>query len=503
MLRNIGKSVVQKYSHSFMTRTLLLVAGSVLAAQLIVWGVWRAERNSQSVIALKEVATNMAMRVSATVEYFNSLPSEYRHIVLDQLREMRGGTYFVTLNREYIDVEALPMNKDMRLVADSFTEILKEDTSLPNHLDIRFANPRKLHVFNNKTLLKDLPNYWDTHTQLLRPGNPDVLVLQIPISEGEWLYIATIAPNYLRSGGMAQESQILNFFGGGMLILLLLLTVLKVREIIRPFSNLAKAASSFGRNLTPVPLPEKGSTEVIEAIHAFNQMQANVRQSMNDRKALFSGISHDLKTPLTRLRLRVAMMDDCEERDAIEQDLDYLDLMVKSALQTVRETDVHENATHIRLDHLIADIAVSYPQASLISFRFQKTHILPEIIGRPLALRRCLENLIDNAIRYGQRADVSLTGSSGCWVIRIYDDGPGIPEGMEQDIFKANFRLPYGKQRNPNGSGLGLMAARHMARTHGGDLVIERAQGEGVAKGKHSFKLTLPAQTSPAPQGFT
>ncbi|MRI35476.1 two-component sensor histidine kinase [Endozoicomonas sp. OPT23] len=474
MLSDFYRRVATKYAQSFMTRTLGLVAGSVLLAQLIVWGIWQAEWRAESSMALREVATNMALRVSATVDYFNSLPAKYRHIVLDQLREMRGGSYFVTLNREYIEINPLPENDARKLVIESFSNVLQKDSTVARELNIQFADPETLHVFNNKTLLRDLPNYWDTHTQLIQPYNLPILVLQIPISEKEWLYIATTVPSSLLLGEVARESQRLRVFGAILLILLLYLTVHRVREIIKPFSNLAKAAAAFGRDLKPVPLPEKGSMEVIEAIHAFNQMQDNVRQYMNDRKALFSGISHDLKTPLTRLRLRVAMMDDDDEREAMEQDLDYLDLMVKSALQTVRDTEVHENSTRIRLDTVLKDIVGSYPEGNeLVSLNAAySSNSQPEIVAKPLATRRCLENVIDNAIRYGNKASIKLRQEGDFWVISILDEGPGLPAGMEKEVFKPYVRLGHGKKSNPDGSGLGLMTARHLARTHGGDLVL-------------------------------
>ena len=485
-------SSLKHFSQSFMTRTLCLVAGSVLLAQLIVWGIWQAEWRAESNIALREVATNMAQRVSATVEYFNSLPTKYRHIILDQLREMRGGSYFVTLNREFIYIAPLPRDRHQQLVVESFTRILKQNTSVQGKIDIQFADPRDLHVFNNKTLLKDLPNYWDTHTQLLQPYNLPILVLQFPISDEEWLYIATVIPSSLLLGREEQDDKSFRFFGMILLGFLLTLTVLKVREIIRPFSNLAKAASAFGRDLKPVPLPESGSREVMETIHAFNQMQDNVRQYMNERKALFSGISHDLKTPLTRLRLRVAMMDDDIERQSIEQDLDYLELMVQSSLQTMKDTDIHENTTQVSLNKLILDIATSYPnQASKITINqssFQTYHAT--VIGKPLALRRCLENLIDNAIRYGEHVEIDLYRDRKNWIITLSDQGPGLPKGMEQEVLKPYVRLKHGKLKNPQGNGLGLMTARHLARIHGGELRLQNREQGGL-------KVTLTLSVSP------
>ena len=477
-LSNSWTDSVRNFSQSFMTRTLFLVAGSVLLAQLIVWSLWQIEWRAESKVALEEVSKNMALRVSSTVEYFHSLPTEYRHIVLDQLREVRGGTYFVTLNRELINIDSLPADRQKQLVITTFIETLKNNTSVTGDIQIVFADPDALHVFNNKTLLKDLPEYWGARTLLSQPYNPPILVLQIPISDTEWLYVATTMPTSLLSG-KAAENRSLRLFGVILLMLLLTLTAMKVRAIIRPFANLAKAASAFGKDLTSVPLPARGSKEVIETIHAFNQMQDNVRQYMNDRKALFGSISHDLKTPLTRLRLRVAMMDDLDEKDAMEQDLDYLDLMIKSALQIVQSTDIHENATQVSIYKTLNEIAASYPDKSQV--KIHKDHFLqmnPSVVVKPLALRRCFENLIDNAIRYGDRAEIDLKKNNDHWVVTIVDSGPGIPEGMEKEIFKPYLRLDHGRAKNPSGSGLGLMTSRHLARTHGGDLkVLNRSEG--------------------------
>ena len=466
----------------------MLVAGSVLLAQLVVWGLWQMQWRADANMALGEVADNMAMRVSSTVEYFNSLPTQYRHIVLDQLRDMRGGSYFVTLNREFIVVEPLPIDAQKQLVIEHFSSVLDANTSIEGEVAISFADPQKLHVFNNRTLLKDLPSFWDFHTQLLQPYDPPVLVLQVPITHDEWLYIATVIPNTLMFSVF--QDQALNVFGLILLALLLVLTALKVRELTQPFANLARAAANFGRDLTPVPLPEKGSREVLATIHAFNRMQDNIRQSMNDRKALFSGISHDLKTPLTRLRLRAAMLEDDTEREAFEQDLDYLDLMVKGALQTLRETDIHENTSRVNLLELIEAISSTYGNIDqVIKVNTHGMSCTPVIVGKPLALRRCLENLIDNAIRYGEQADIAIKSGSGQIEIAITDHGPGVPPDKLKALFQPYFRLPHGQEKNPGGNGLGLMTARHLARSHGGELELNNGATGGL-EAKITFPVT-------------
>ena len=459
-------------------RFLLVMIAVVTATQLIVSGVWESQLRSDQQNALDEVSRSMALRVSSTVEYFTSLPTRYRHVILNQLRDMGGTRYFVTLNRELIDITPLPKTDSHKLVLDVFRETLEESIQYRGEINIAFSSPDNLRVFNNETLLIDLPDSWGQESLPAAPLSLPILVIQVQVSEGEWLYLATLMPD---SSMMVSEewlSEPLQASYFAMMLMLLVTTSLLIQWMTRPFEKLSRAAKAFGRDLEPVQLEEVGCREFENTARAFNNMQQSIRHYMNDRKQLFSGISHDLKTPITRLRLRTEMLDDEQDRDDFSNDLDHLEMMVKSALQNLSDTDIHENPEQVNLGALLQEISRS---ASSVG-QSVRLHIDDNIVisGKPLALRRCLENLIGNAVLYGEHANVYLTSEDGQIFICIRDNGPGLPEGMEEEIFKPYRRLDHGRKCNPDGNGLGLITARHLAHIHGGTLSLSNLPEGGL-----------------------
>ncbi len=468
-------------------RFLLVMIALVVSTQLIVNQLWENQTRSELENALGEVSLNMALRVSSTVEYFVALPTQYRQIVLNQLRYMGGTRYFVTLNSEYIDIEPYENSQVHQIIIDAFRKTLKENIKAHGEISIAFSQPQTLHVLNNDTLLKDLPDRWRQENLIINDQAPPVLVIQIQVTPEEWLYLATLLPD---SAMMSPDllTQPLKFSYLIWMLILLGIASLLIRSMTHPFARLSLAAKAFGRDLKPVPIPESGCQEYETTARAFNHMQQNIRHYINDRKRLFSGISHDLKTPITRLRLRTEMLDDDNQRDALNEDLDHLEMMVKSALQTLSDTDIHENPEGVNLGSLlykIASTAESVGQSVVL--RIEKN---VKVIGKPLALMRCLENIIGNAITYGKQANIHLFTVPRHVIIEIRDHGPGLPEGMEEQIFQPYLRLPHGRECNPDGNGLGLITARHLAHIHGGSLKLRNHPEGGL-----EVILKLPADT--------
>ncbi|WP_034836059.1 ATP-binding protein [Endozoicomonas numazuensis] len=469
--------------HRFTPRSLpgrffLVMVALILATQVIVNNLWETQSRNDQDQAIRDVAMNMALRVSATVEYFSSLPTRYRHVILNQLRDMGGTRYFVTLNREFIHIEPFQNTASHQIVLDVFRQTLEDNVTTHGKIQIAFSSPETLRVFNNDTLLKDLPDSWGQESLMVKPLALPVLVIQIAVGEGEWLYLATLMPDSSLMNNEQLSEPLKASYMAWMLILMFIASLL-IQKMTRPFKKLSMAAQTFGRNLEPVPVSEAGCREYETTARAFNHMQKNIQHYMNDRKQLFSGISHDLKTPITRLRLRTELLDNDEERDAFNQDLNHLEMMVKSALQILSDTDIHENPEKISLKNLLDDIAQS---ACSVGQQVQVfTDNSPAVInGKPLAMRRCLENLIGNAVQYGQQAHVYLISVKGCIDIRIRDKGPGLPEGMEEEVFKPYFRLEHGKSCNPDGNGLGLITARHLVNIHGGYLKLRNYPEGGL-----------------------
>ena len=243
-----------------------------------------------------------------------------------------------------------------------------------------------------------------------------------------------------------------------------------VRWQTRPLRRLADAADSFGRGVAHEPLIESGMRELDATAEAFSAMELRIQRYLDDRERLFAAISHDLRTPITRLRLQTEMIDDEALRLSLEEDLEELDLMVKGALQTVRDADIHEDPKPLELGTLINKIASEKQLGGHRVIVQQKQPV--DVMGKPLALKRCLTNLIDNAVFYGDQAVVSLAIEHGQAVVRIRDSGPGLGTTDPVQLFKPYTRLAHGQARNAGGMGLGLGIAQSIVHGHGGELSL-------------------------------
>ncbi len=462
----------------------LMIAGVVLA-QLAGHAVWHSQARATHLELVDRVSRDLALGIASTARFFGSLPYEYRHIVLDQLRQMGGTRFFVSLNRERIRVADIPDSEEKRIVVANVREVLQQALAL-SQVQIEFSPPESLHVLNNEILLKDLPPRWAEHTLLLEPLSPPVLVVQLALAPDAWLYVATLVPvpGFLSDQGLLTPERLVALLLT--LAVVVGLSLLGVRGLTRPLAQIAGAAQALGRDLDHPPLPEDGSTELAATARAFNRMQERLQGYLRDRERLFSAISHDLKTPITRLRLRAELLDDAALRAKFVRDLAELDLMVKGALQSVKDTDIHENPEPVDVAALLAAMREDLLlRGAVLEVRGSAAPIR----ARPLALKRCLTNLVDNAVFYGERAEVRLEDGAEALAVRIRDRGPGIPEDKLEAVFEPFVRLEPSRNRNTGGTGLGLGIARHIARAHGGELSLHNHPGGGL-----EARLVLPRQ---------
>lgn len=211
----------------------------------------------------------------------------------------------------------------------------------------------------------------------------------------------------------------------------------------------------------------------------LEQAQTQLQRYVEDRERLFVSISHDLRTPITRLKLRSELLDDDAVREEFHDDLDDLDMMVKSALQTVKDSDIHENVTAVRLDALIGRMLRS---AQLAGHQIGFAPAGLVALAKPLALKRAIGNLLDNALFYGHGVDIATVEHGAMVRIEIRDHGPGVPPEKLALLFDSDLRLDHGRSRNASGLGLGLGIARGMVEANGGTLVLENhAEGGLVA----------------------
>ncbi|QTP54382.1 HAMP domain-containing protein [Billgrantia sulfidoxydans] len=467
-LRRWRRRLVPLLPRTLRGRFVLIMIVGVLTAQLASYTVWTSQVRSSQLEQLDELSRNIAYSVASTMRFFRSLPYEYRHIVLDQLRNMGGTRFFVSVNERRIPVQDIGSGPEKALVVDNFREILTRELNIDDVL-VEFSRPETLRVYNNEVLLHDLPPRWGQHSLLMEPLSPPILVVQMELGPETWLYVATLLPvpdlfnEYRWLSGERLLASLM------VLLTVIGLSLLGIRSVTRPLARLSRAARQLGDDLDAPPLRETGPREVAATAVAFNRMQERIRDQVDERERLFSAISHDLKTPITRLRLRAEMLDDPLQRERFCASLDELDLLVKGALASVKGFDLHEAVEpvdpRVVLQELADELALQGGTVCVSG------HAEPLAV-KPLAFKRCLANLVENAVFYGRRVEVTLKDSPERLAVVIRDHGPGIPETQHERVFAPFVRLEPSRSRNTGGSGLGLGIARHIARAMGGEIAL-------------------------------
>lgn len=257
------------------------------------------------------------------------------------------------------------------------------------------------------------------------------------------------------------------------------------RMLARPIQRLANAAERLGDNLSSPPIDEEGPREARRAARVFNRMQGRIRAQLEERERFLAAVSHDLRTPLTRMKLRLetlaaARPDDVRQRNAhqrLREDIGEMAAMLDATLDYLRG-EAHAEAWQ-RLDiQALADSVAEDARDGGADVRVEGC--ARPIEGLPQALRRCLDNLVDNAVRYGERATIALLDSPASLIIEVRDAGPGIPENRIAQVMEPFVRLETSRSRDSGGVGLGLSIARDAARRNGGELTLRNAPAGGL-----------------------
>ncbi|MGF1705271.1 ATP-binding protein [Enterovibrio baiacu] len=462
------------WPRSLLSRTLVLTILSVFIAQAVASLFWYTQSKQREVEGLKAASESMAQVFASTTSFFQSLPVEYRHIALEQLRNMGGARFFVSFNTEEIRIDPIPDTISKREAVETIQGVMEQKLPNVENILINFSRPETLRVLNNNLLLSDLPKSWAHHTLTLEPLNPPVLVVQIELDADQWVYIAALlpAPYVTLENDLVNADQLV--FLVAITILLLIFTFTLIRNQTRPLKRLAMAANRLSTDIEQPELVEEGASEITTVTRAFNLMQKRMQRYMHDREKLFGSISHDLKTPITRLRLRAELIDNEVQAAKINKDLDELEIMVKGALQTVKDTDIHENVTNIDVLNILNSVAEVHNQQRQRVF-IRGAQDLP-FSCKPLAFKRCLTNLIDNSVKYGDEVTVYVQDSEKSLDITLIDNGPGIPEELLKKVFDPYFRL----HTDVHGTGLGLGIAKNIIRAHGGEIILSNRPNGGL-----------------------
>ena len=252
-----------------------------------------------------------------------------------------------------------------------------------------------------------------------------------------------------------------------------------MRLVMRPLRYGARATQALAANLDAPPIPERGPSELVGVARAFNTMQRAIRKHLDERTQILASISHDLKTPLTRLRLRVAELDADERRARIEADIDVMKGVIQDGLDYAHSGQLREPIVPVDLNALVESIAERSTDAGQ-DVRVEG-RVDAAVPCAPRALERALQNLVDNAVQYGERARICLHDAGAKVEICVEDDGPGLPDDLLNKVFEPFYRAEASRSRRTGGTGLGLAIALNLVRSQGGEIRLENRKPRGLA----------------------
>ncbi|TMH38285.1 MAG: HAMP domain-containing protein [Betaproteobacteria bacterium] len=438
---------------SMQGRVFLVVIGGIVASALLTASL--SDREGRQTFAQVRAA-HTADRVEQLVSALEAVPPEFRPTLAATLG--RG------MSAQFAGRDAPPQESDAELT-DALVDELGQDRNVraTQGTPAECATP----IGNNPPSSRLITTPCRVISLTLRDGTPLRLVL---------------LPEFRASRPRSFRWLV---YGVVFLLCLGLLAYFVARMTTRPLGGLARAATALGRDINQPPLPENGPSEVRHAAAAFNLMQARIRSYVEERTEMLAAIAHDLQTPLTRLRLRLEKVTDETLRGKLVADLGAMELMIREGLDLATSLDTGGVKQRVDLDSLLSSVCADAIDAGQNVTLSGEAHA--SVLGIPIALQRCLANLIDNAVKYGGYARVVAEREGDKAVIRVRDGGPGIPEAQMERVFDPYYRVETSRSRETGGTGLGLTIARNIAHKHGATLVLCNAAGGGL-----ECTLTLP-----------
>lgn len=345
-----------------------------------------------------------------------------------------------------------------------------EARALPNHIALVEALGRALPDRKVSVFVQGHSREHDSSGPRMR------LIVALALSDGSPLSVRLPMPPPPAGTPVTPERVLAALVA--LIVGITLLAWIAVRLATRPLSRLAAAARAIGEDPNRPPLDTSGPSEVALAAHAFNQMQERIRDHVGERTRILAAISHDLQTPITRLRLRAELVDDDTLRGRIQSDLDSMQALVREGLDYARSLDAAEPQQPIDVDSLIAALCEDARDMGW-DVSVEGSSGAP-CMCQPTALKRSLWNLIENGVKFGARVEVSITRSGDMLTIGIRDHGPGLPEDERERVFEPFYRTEQSRNRETGGTGLGLTIARNLLRRQGGDVRLANSVDGGL-----------------------
>ena len=441
------------FPQSLFGQTLIILLAGLIVSHAIGSWIYTADRE-QAVRAVGGFAT--AQRIANLTRLIQEAPRESRPRIVAALSDQ---SFRVSLSAE---APPIPAADGDAAVAEAVKSYLVDRLSL--------GSARQPRVWAS---LAEGPPFGPWH---MMPHGPMMrgfgafagfrdLQVAIPLTDGPWVTFTAGLPG----GGPAYSAQFLLSMAI-MAIIILAVSVWAVRRVTAPLAGLATAAERLGHDVSAPPLPEVGTIETRQAARAFNDMQIRLRTLIDNRTRLLAAISHDLRTPLTLLRLRAETVENHQERDRMLATISEMDSMIGMTLQFARDEGTSEPRKQVDLTAIVQGVVDEMSGAGFPVRMRTTAPILHEC--QPAALKRAVRNLLDNAVKYGKSGSAELEVTERTIEINIDDDGPGIPENELARVLEPFYRLEESRSRKTGGVGLGLAIAQAIAQAHGGTVTL-------------------------------
>jgi two-component system osmolarity sensor histidine kinase EnvZ len=414
-------------------RALLIVLAPMVILQCVLTYVFM-ERHWQRVTM--RLSTSLTHEIAAIADLHDAYPGAKNDDRLARIAQQR-------LN---IDIEFLPKSKLPPALPKPFFSII--DAALSNEIKRQIGKP-----------------FW-----LDTVGRSNFIEIRIALDDSILRAVA------LRSAAYASNSQIFIFWMIGTSFVLIVVAIAFLGNQIKPILLLARAAEAFGKG-RDLELQPRGAREVRQAGYAFLEMKRRIERAFEQRTTMLNGVSHDLRTILTRFKLSLALMSETDETHDLQKDVDEMQHMLEAYLAFARG-DAGESAAEINIAEFLENLRLDADRAGFeakIDFAGD-----PIVTLRPNAFKRCLANLIGNAQSHAKHISIEAVRDQRFLTIHVDDDGPGIPPDRREDVFRPFFRLDSARNQDEGGTGLGLAIARDIARSHGGDVSLSDSQAGGL-----------------------
>jgi two-component system osmolarity sensor histidine kinase EnvZ len=441
-LHHRGPGLLDRLPKGLYARSILIVVMPILILQAVVAYVFM-ERHWQTVT--RRLSSAVVSDIAAVIEVIESYPQDAR---FSKITRIAADTYGLTIS------------------------VLPPDP-LPE------AGPRPFFSLLDSTLSSEIRRRINRPFWVDTLGNSDIVEIRIALEEH---VLRVFAP---RSRAYASNSHIFLLWMLGTSVVLLTIALLFLRNQIKPILTLAEAAEQFGKGRPVGDFRPRGAREVRQAAQAFIDMRERIERQVEQRTTMLSGVSHDLRTVLTRFKLELALLGDTPETESLRADVDEMSRMLEDYL-AFAQGDAGETTEMVHIPELLEEVADTARRAgNTVETTFEGE---PHALLRALGFRRCVANLVGNAAKHGDRVMLKGRHQGGWLTVTVDDDGPGIPPEEREAVFRPFYRLDAGRNVDSGGSGLGLAITRDIATGHGGDVILAESPLGGVRA-----VLTIPA----------